>query len=220
MRGRSAVPALVVVAAVALSSCTSSSSAGTALSASIAPPTSVGPPSSSDVASTSAPAARRSSGARRPSTHPVVAPTGSKAPYPTPGKVPALKPDQRPVLNALPGSSSPSCTAVDSHPDVHSGQLAMGNFVAARRQYKATVHKSEVPMLDMYVIPAHAGHLTRLVVTLQPLGGGAKSTVTSTSVQTAESSRFFALQLPVRAAGTYRIAAVSGQDRGCFIARF
>jgi hypothetical protein len=124
------------------------------------------------------------------------------------------------VLASLPGSSSSSCANVGSHTDLRSGAIAAGNFAHARAQYSQTVASTEVPMLDLYVIPQHAATLTSLTITLDPTGSGPTTTVTSKSVEQADAWSYFAVQLPVPAPGGYQLTMVSGSDRGCFLVTF
>jgi hypothetical protein len=151
---------------------------------------------------------------------PVVVPTGTKAPYPTPGKQPPLQANQTSVLNSLPGSSSQSCGNVGNHTDLRAGAVAAGDFRTARHDFRAGYGKTESVQLNMYVIPQHARHMHKVRATIQPVGGGQAQTVTSTSVEQADTSRYFAVQIPMSRPGTYKFTFVTGQDRGCFVASF
>lgn len=142
------------------------------------------------------------------------------APFPTPGRDPEQATDQSSVLASLPGSTSSSCASVGSHTDLRSGAVAAGNFAHARAQYAQTVASTEVPTVDLYVIPAHATKLTSLTITVDPTGTGPTTTLTSKSVEQADTWSYFAVQLPVPAAGGYQLTMVSGPDRGCFLVTF
>jgi hypothetical protein len=155
-----------------------------------------------------------------PTSVPVVVPTGTKAPYPTPGKQPPPRANQSSVLNSLPGSSSQACGNVGSHTDLRAGSVAAGNFQTAQHEFRAGYGKSESVQLNMYVIPQHAQHMHKVRATIQPVGGGQGQTVTSTSVEQADTSRYFAIQIPMSRPGNYKFTFVTGQDRGCFIASF
>jgi hypothetical protein len=141
-------------------------------------------------------------------------------PYPTPGRDPSQAADQSTVLASLPGTTSATCEDVGSHTDLRSGSIAAGNFAHARAQYTQTVASTEVPELDLYVIPQHAAKLTTLTITMDPTDSGATKTLTSTSVQQADAWSYFAVQLPVPAPGGYQLTMVSGADRGCFLVTF
>lgn len=147
-------------------------------------------------------------------------PTGTKARYPTPGKDPELVADQSSVLDSLPGSSSQACGEVGGHTDLRAGSIAAGNFQSAQHDFRAGYGKTEGVELNIYVIPQNARHLHKVQATVRPLGGGQALTVTSTAVEQADVSRYFAVQLPVSRPGTYRLTFVTGADRGCFIATF
>jgi hypothetical protein len=142
------------------------------------------------------------------------------APYPTPGRDPSQVADQSTVLASLPGSTSSSCQTVGSHTDLRSGSIAAGNFAHARAQYTQTVASTEVPEVDLYVIPQHAAKLTTLTITIDPTGAGPTTTLVSKSIEQADEWSYFAVQLPVPAPGGYQLTMVSGADRGCFLVTF
>jgi hypothetical protein len=131
-----------------------------------------------------------------------------------------MDPDQSSVLGALPGSSSTSCATVGTHTDLRSGSVAMGNFVLAGKQYRTEARKSGIPEVGLYLIPQHAKHLKRATLTLDPRGSGKSKTITTRSVEDTDTSRYFAVQLPVAAPGTYQLSVVSGQDHGCYVVTF
>lgn len=160
-------------------------------------------------------------GTGAPTSVPVVVPTGTKAPYPTPGRDGgAPQANQRSVLKSLPGSTAAKCQVVRNRRDVLSGSMGAGNFQQARQQFKTDYGTTEVPMLNMYAIPEHAGHLKKVTAVINPRGAGQSTRVTSKTVEPADAYRYFAMQLPVRKPGTYRISLRSGHDSGCFIVTF
>lgn len=218
------VAAGVVAGALALTGCTSSNGSPTSSDTSPSSAASIGAdpsaPTSSAGQSASGSPSNSAPSHGGTSTHPVTVPTGTSAPYPTPGRDPSIKPNQKDVLESLPGSSSPSCAAVGSHPDLRSGSLAAGNFVVARKKYRSVVGKTEVPEVGLYLIPQHAGNLHSATVTVDPLGSGVTKKVTTRSVQDGDASRYFSVQIPVTEPGTYRLTVVSGQDHGCFVVTF
>jgi hypothetical protein len=170
----------------------------------------------------SLPGATGSAGSAAPSAS---AGSGSKgstsaAPYPTPSDQENPPTDQTAVLDALPGSAAASCAAVGKHSDLRSGSIAMGNFVSARKQYLQVAPKSELPEVNVYVIPKDTSSMKSATVTVDPLGRGATRKVTSKSVQDAADWRYFAVQLPVAAPGSYRLTVVAGPNRGCFDVTF
>lgn len=129
--------------------------------------------------------------------------------------------DQSPVLAALPGSAKAGCVAVGDRTDVRSGTLAAGNFATARQQFKDQASSVPQPTVNLYIIPADARRLQSVTVTLEQVGGKhVVRKVTSSSVQDAEQWQYFAVQLTVPTAGTWRVRAASGRDVGCFDVRF
>lgn len=164
-----------------------------------------------------APSATTSPAGARYGPHPARA-QASGAPYPTPagGKVAVRHQNQSTVLNALPGTRAASCAPVGDRTDMRSGAVAAGNFVVARKSYVEQVPITEVPTVFLYLIPEHAGRLSAATVRVANVASGTAQTVTSTSVQQAEDWRYFALQIPVRSPGRYRLTMTAGEDRGCF----
>jgi hypothetical protein len=134
--------------------------------------------------------------------------------------VPVQHRNQSSVLTSLPGSRAASCVVVGRRRDVRSGSVAAGNFVTARMSYIEQVPIAEVPTVFLYLIPEHAGALRSATVRVTRVGSGTAQTVTSQSVQQADEWRYFALQVPVRSPGTYRLAMAAGADHGCFEVRF
>lgn len=124
------------------------------------------------------------------------------------------------MLDALPGSSSPACAPVGTHPDLHSGSVAAGNFVAAHQAYRAQVGKTEQPQIGLYLIPQHAAHLSTATVVVDPEGSGPSRTVVSEAVERADADRYFSVRFFVPKPGTYRLLMRSGRDHGCFIVTF
>jgi hypothetical protein len=124
------------------------------------------------------------------------------------------------VLGSLPGSSSRRCAVVGNRADVRSHTLAAGNFEIARKQY-ARSKGLERPPVFVYVIPQHSSHLRKLTVRITQLRPAGKvRTVSSTSVQEADIWRYYAVNLPLGTAGTYRLSMTSGPDTGCFVVTF
>jgi hypothetical protein len=197
-------------------------------SAQTTPVTGGSAPSSSSSSAEVAGSATAATQANTPATQPTsvhTTPNGAggaslPAPYPTPGRDPSQAADQSTVLAALPGSSASSCENVGTHTDLRSGSIAAGNFAHARTQYTQTPASTKVPEVDLYVIPQHAATLTSLTITVDPTGAGATTTLTSKSVEQADAWSYFAVQLPVPAAGGYQLSMVSGPDRGCFLVTF
>jgi hypothetical protein len=174
--------------------------------------------SSPPVGPTSAPGARPTSGGptsdRRAGGTPVptdtyVAPTG--APYPTPDRDVGTRADQTSVLAALPGPTGRGCAVVGGRRDVRSGTMAAGNFQNARAAFANGSRR-----LYLYAIPQHARDLRSVRVMIDPRGAGATTTYTSTSIEQAEPWQYFALTLPIPAAGAYRLTMVAGANQGCF----
>ena len=142
------------------------------------------------------------------------------APYPTPGHEPDAQTNQVTVLNSLPGSSAGSCAVVGSHTDLRAGSVAAGNFATAKKQYASTVGKTEVPSVSLYVIPQNAKAMDSVTITVDPRGAGVTKKVTSKSIGQADAWSFYAVTLPVPAAGSYRLTVVAGINHGCFDVTF
>jgi hypothetical protein len=215
---------VIAVAALALSACTSSKSGSPSSSGSSVapPPTSVGvsaspaaPGSTGAVVSgPSAPGA----GSSKPGGDTYTPP--ESAPYPTTGRGAEPVSDQTKVLGSLPGIAKSTCAQVGTHADLRSGGIGMGNFETARRDFAEQFGKTEVPQLNMYIIPQHTKHLTSATVRVDPPGSGQPSTIVVKDVEQADIYRYFPLTLPVRSPGSYRLSVTSGADRGCFIVTF
>jgi hypothetical protein len=207
--------ALVVASVTACTSSGSSPSAGTtgAATSTNAAATSE---SSSDVTHGSSGTAAPT-GAGAPTSIPVVVPTGTKAPYPTPGKEPGKQPNQTSVLASLPGRSASSCAVVRSARDVRAGSVAAGNFESIRHYFRTNYGKREITEIPMYVIPQHAGHLRSVTARVAELGVGTSRTMSFKSIEDADAYRYFSLQLPIARPGKYRLTFISGHDRGCFV---
>lgn len=142
------------------------------------------------------------------------------APYPTPSGDATVRANQTVVLNSLPGSRSQSCATVGAHTTVRAGSIAAGNFQTARKSFSSQYRKTEVPQLNLYVIPQHAKAMKKLTVKVRSLSGGQSKTVHSTQVEKAAEWRYYALVLPVKEPGSYRLTMSSGADKGCFDVRF
>jgi hypothetical protein len=206
----------IAIATAALAACTSSGGAPATDSGSATQSASTGTSAASGPSPTDTPAGPTGA----PTSVPVVVPTGTKAPFPTPGKEPSKQPNQTKVLNALPGSSAASCAVVHNQRDLRAGSVGAGNFQNMHADFKSSYGKTEVPELNMYLIPQHAKHMRKVTATVDPFGSGQTRTVKSTSVEDAEASRYYALQLPVAKPGKYRLTFAAGQDHGCFVVSF
>jgi hypothetical protein len=207
-------------AVLIMSGCTGSGD-GTSGSAAVEPS---GAPSAA--VSTSGAAPSTSSDTVSPSsTKPSARPPKSaaiptKAPFPTQGREPSKRVDQASVLKSLPGATTSACVTVGSHSDIRSGSIAAGNFQTARKQYAADVNHTETPQLNLYVIPQDATGMRELTVKIDPLGVGTTTTATSKQVEDADQWSYFALVLPIREPGAYRLLMVAGSNRGCFDVSF
>ena len=103
--------------------------------------------------------------------------------------------------------------------DVRSGRLAVGNFANARAVYEqqGAARPTEVPL---YVIPARTS-ARKAVVKLAPADGSGRAHKISTSArQKADTWTYFAVQVPVPAAGDYRLTATAGGATACFEVTF
>jgi hypothetical protein len=190
----------------------SASSASSAAGSSTAGSSGAGPSSSSSAAG--------SSGAVGPKPTTSSA-NSTAAPYPTPsGQHPSPIAEQSVVLNAMPGSASTSCASVGNNTNFRSGGLASGDWVAARKSFASQFGKTEVPAMNLYVIPQHSATMTKVVITIAPTGPGTTTSYTSTSAEQADQYSYYAVSLPIRNPGTYRLSMVAGADKGCFEVTF
>lgn len=219
--------AAVAVAGLALSACTSSKHGAAGGSPSQPAPSSAASSATQQpVGAGSTTPSGSASGSKSPahgrSTPPAKVPTKvpTKAPYPTPGRDPATPVNQAAVLTSLPGSAKVTCAQVGSNRDLRSGSIGMGNFQNARHDFSSQLGHTEVPQLNMYIIPEHTKHLTSATVRVAPTGSGKPSIVRTNQVEDAEPYQYFALVLPIAHAGTYRLTVTSGTDTGCFIVSF
>lgn len=175
---------------------------------------------SAQVNSTSPRAAALPSAATTASSSTGANPPSTSAPYPTAPPIPSPESDQTSVLNSLPGSSSFACATVGTQATVRAGSIAAGDFAAARAAYTSAAKSSEVPVVNLYVIPQDAHGMKRVTITMVAIASGATKTVTSSSVAQAGAWSYFAVRLPVPSPATYRLRIVSGVNRGCFDVTF
>lgn len=189
--------------------------------------TSSGGDSNSSSPSETAPAGSATSGASTPTRDPQSSdPNAPKPPksaqYPTPGLGNGkLLKNQATVLNALPGSASKTCGVVGAKTtDLRAGSVAAGNFVRAHQAFSDQYLKTEVPQLNLYVIPKMAKGMRKVTITVDPFAHGKTRTVVSKDVEQADRSRYFAVLLPVAAPGRYRVTMTSSGGSGCFVVTF
>lgn len=207
--------AALAAATLALCACTSSKDdSGKSKSASRTGTAATGTPVGAGSLIPSGPGA----GSAGPASDTYTPPTS--APYPTPGRSPSAVTNQTAVLASLPGSAKAACAQVGSHTDIRSGGIGMGNFQTAKRGFSTQIGHTEVPQLNFYIIPQHTKHLTSAAVRVDPPGSAKASTVRTKQVEEADAYRYFALVLPIRAAGSYRLTVTSGTDQGCFSVSF
>ncbi len=180
-------------------------------------------PSSTADATGGSGASARSGSATRPRT-PAATGSGSTghAAVDTPTDPPSKRSDgrQSAVLRALPGTGS-GCVDVGDGTDVRAGSFAAGNFTVARSQFTSQAKSSGAPVVRLYAIPAHAKRMSGITVTATPLTGpGSTQKVSSSSIGTANTWTYYNVDLPVDAAGRWRLRMSAGQDSGCFVVRF
>lgn len=182
------------------------------------------------------PAPRSTAGPTAPSTSPRPSPLSTEAgnlhsaakptatvPRTPPASAPPMTPPttQESVLLKLPGSTrSDVCVTVGSHRDVTSGSIAMGNFASAQKSYKSQYPHSQVPTVNLYVIPEHRS-MPGVRITMTPTTATGKArTVRSTTVEPADIWKYYSVQLPVPESGSWRLKVASGSDHGCFDVTF
>lgn len=138
----------------------------------------------------------------------------------TPPPMPSHPKNQSVILAKLPGTAQQACEAVGTRTDVRSGELAMGNFATARKQYRAAGTKYEQPVVDLYVIPKSRS-LKQVSVEMVPFSAKTKSkTITSSEIQTANTWKYYSIHLPVSASGNWKLKVTAGNDHGCFEVAF
>ncbi|RLV47607.1 hypothetical protein D9V37_15700 [Nocardioides mangrovicus] len=99
---------------------------------------------------------------------------------------------------------------------MRSGRLAMGDFVSARRLFAHGGSAYDAAESFFYVIPT-SSRLTSARVTFSPVSGGGKTT-TVTTRQHEEAAQWTYYPVHVKLTpGVWRLTAVSGTDRGCFL---
>ena len=128
--------------------------------------------------------------------------------------------NQERVLDALDGSASAGCARVGDAGDLRSGSVAMGNFSRARTEFADQVGSAEQPVVHLYVIPEHTRGTSGLDLRLAPADGGGSTTVRVRRLESADVWKYYPVAVNVPGPGTYRLTAVSGPDRGCFLVEF
>jgi hypothetical protein len=171
--------------------------------------------SGADVApsATGTPAATVAAASIPPPEHPPATagtPEGSGTPAPVDG-------NQISVLNSLPGPAhkGTACVKVGDQSDIRVGRLAVGNFASARSAYAQQGGKGKATV-PLYVIPARTSAHKAEVRLSSVDGSGPARKISTSARQKADSWTYFAVQLPVPAAGAYRLTATSGGASACF----
>jgi hypothetical protein len=82
------------------------------------------------------------------------------------------------------------------------------------------VPRAEVPTVFLYLIPQHISAVHRATVQVTSLDAGTTERVISRSLEEADAWHYFALRIPVRSPGSYRLEMTTGVDHGCFDVAF
>lgn len=133
---------------------------------------------------------------------------------------PTRKGLQTDVFSRVPGSASPGCQAVGDRRDMRSGGFVAGAFAEARASYGKGGRPGFKPrQIRLYWIPEHSRPMNGLALTATS-SAGRTVRMTQRNVADAEQWKFYDTKIGLPTGGTWTFRVKSGQDRGCFSARF
>lgn len=135
--------------------------------------------------------------------------TGAKAPH-----------DQHKAVDKLPGAKKKKCVAVGKKEDVRSGDIAMGNFVTARKQFNQSKDGYSSEPLSLYIIPTSRKQHGVKVTADQKHGKTRPVEVSSKQMETAAQWKYYPIKIKLPSSGVWRFNVAIGKDRGCFEAKF
>jgi len=119
----------------------------------------------------------------------------------------------------LPGSVAYRCVEVGNHTNVRSGEFVAGNFRAAKESFANVV--KEPNAVKVYWVPLHVAMMPKLTVREIHVGHPhAVRTTTWRQVGANPGVVFYPSAMPVPVAGTWRLVASAGPNRGCFVVTF
>lgn len=129
--------------------------------------------------------------------------------------VPDTGQGQTAVLNQLRGDRSGACVDTAELRNVRSGGLAAGPFDEVETSYGSKAPGKPKRSIRVYWIPQHST-MPGLEVRISKVGGSSSTTITEKSVSDTSEWKFYDTYVPIESAGTWRLEATSGKDRGCF----
>ena len=130
---------------------------------------------------------------------------------------PGPRQQQTEVLDDLDGTAEQSCVDVAGLRDVRSGGFAAGPFDTVREQFEDEY--GEGRQVRLYLVPQHAAEMDGVVVTAVEQASGAELEVSQDQVADAEEFLFYDVQIDLPRAGTWRVRATAGRDRGCWVVK-
>lgn len=96
----------------------------------------------------------------------------------------------------------------------------MGDFVVAKKAFRAANRNNQESSVTLYVIP-QSRTMKKVTIRLTPISANAKAeTVRSTEVQTADVWKYYSVHLRIPAPGLWRLDVHSGHNHGCFEVNF
>ncbi len=128
---------------------------------------------------------------------------------------------QTSIFRDATGSPADKCVRVDDHRDVRSGGFLAGNFAADEQLYVGTQQQTQMPKATkIYWIPLHVGHMPELVVQATLLSGHAHTRAYQDQVAAGSGHVFYPSVVPIPVPGTWKLVAIAGSNKGCFIVTF
>lgn len=121
------------------------------------------------------------------------------------------------VLSRVPGSASTGCVDVGSWRDARSGGLLAGPFDTVRASYGHKQPGMSARKVRLYFVPMHARTMPGVTLTFTNLATGDRVTTRQKLVGDAEQWKFYDTTTVLDHGGTWRVRAVAGADRGCFV---
>lgn len=129
--------------------------------------------------------------------------------------VPDGGPGQTAVLNQLSGNRDGACVDTDGLRNARSGGIAAGPFDEVESSFGVKAPGKPKRSIRVYWIPEHRT-MPGLTVRVSKVGGASSTTLSEKSVSDTSEWKFYDTYVPIESAGTWRLEAESGQDRGCF----
>jgi hypothetical protein len=122
-------------------------------------------------------------------------------------------------FQGMPGSVAYRCVDVGNHTNVRSGGFVAGDFQADQKYFASTFKK--LKEVKIYWIPLHVGTMPTLTVRETHVSFP-QTTRTTTWTQVAANPGvvFYPSATPIPLAGTWRLMASAGPNRGCFVVTF